>query len=460
MSLSAVLHAKTEEMNSNEKRAMYTVCVVGCKPIGITHAYLFAAAGFKVICADPDQNATSLLARGKAPGCELGTETKLRAYLKTGQLVATSDVKTAVSQSDVVAVTTPVEIDKKRKIDRSDLEKTCKLVGSQLRKGALVIIVSTVGLGTVENVLKEILENASGLKVGTDFGLAYSPDQALQEKASHVIKDNDRVVAASDVRSLNVASTILEITLGKNVKRTDTVKVAEAAALFKKAQKDTSVALANELAHFCEKASIDYLEVQRLANTDSFCELSTPTLSGGSMREEPYLLLEDAENLNVKLRMVQTAKETNALTIKQTANLVADALKSCGKPLRRARVSILGVSQTQNTRSVKREALKDLVSTLESRGARISLYDPYFSDLENTETEHQYKKSLTEAIEGADCLLIVTGHDQFKRLNLKKTRAMLKTSAAIIDLEGVFDPGKVEKEGLVYRGLGRGVWTR
>jgi UDP-N-acetyl-D-mannosaminuronate dehydrogenase len=99
----------------------------------------------------------------------------------------------------------------------------------------------------------------------------------------------------------------------------------------------------------------------------------------------------------------------------------------------------------------------DLVNTLEGRGAKTSIYDPFFTDVETTETQVQYKKNLTEAIEGADCLLILTGHDQFKRLNLQKTKAMLKMPAAIVDLEGVFDSGKVEKEGFIYRGLGKGV---
>ncbi|MCJ7718526.1 nucleotide sugar dehydrogenase [Candidatus Bathyarchaeota archaeon] len=456
MSSSPMFHIKPEEIDSGDKREKYTVSVVGCKPIGIIHACLFAMAGFKVICVDPDQNIVNLLQKGKAPNCRHEIEAKLKAYVKTRYLTVTSDIKTAVSQSDVIAITTPVEIGKKKKTDISNLEKACKSVGAHLRQGTLILIVSTVGLGTVENTLKEILENESGLKAGIDFGLAYSPSQILQEQTLEALKDNERIVAALDLGSLNSASTVLEIISEKGLKKTNNVKAAEAMTLFQATQYDVNTALANELAHFCERAGIDYFEVQKL-NTNASSKLSTPTLADGTAYGEPYLLLEDAENLNVKLWIVQAAKENSKLVVKQAVNLVADALKSCGKTMRRARISILGISQTQNARSTERETLVDLVNTLEGRGAKTSIYDPFFTDVETTETQVQYKKNLTEAIEGADCLLILTGHDQFKRLNLQKTKAMLKMPAAIVDLEGVFDSGKVEKEGFIYRGLGKGV---
>ncbi len=459
MSSSPMFHIKPEEIDSSDKRGKCTVCVAGCKPIGIIHACLFATAGFKVICVDPDQNTVNLLQKGKAPNCRHEIEDKMKAYVKTRCLTITSDIKTAVSQSDVIAITTPVEIGKKKKTDPSDLEKTCKSVGAHLREGTLILIISTVGLGMVENTLKEILENASGLKAGIDFGLAYSPSQILQEQTLEDLTDKERIVAAPDVGSLNSASTVLEIISKKGLKKTDNVKAAEAVTLFQATRYDVDIALANELAHFCEKAGIDYFEVQKLG-TNSSSKLSTPTFADGTAYGEPYLLLEDAENLTVKLGIVQAAKETNKLIVKQTVNLTAEALKSCGKTMRRAKISILGISQIPNARSTQKEALMDLVNTLESRGAKISIYDPYFTNAETPEIQNQYKKNLTETIEGADCLLVLTGHDQFKRLNLQKTKAMLKMPAAIVDLERIFDSGKVEKESIIYRALGRGIWTK
>jgi UDP-N-acetyl-D-mannosaminuronic acid dehydrogenase len=107
-----------------------------------------------------------------------------------------------------------------------------------------------------------------------------------------------------------------------------------------------------------------------------------------------------------------------------------------------------------------RKIVKEIVKSLEAKGSRVSLYDPYFSSDELREMSSQFKKNISESVENADCILILTGHEQFRRLNLKKLKVVMKMPAAIVDLEGVIEPDKVEKEGFIYRGLGRGVWTK
>jgi UDP-N-acetyl-D-mannosaminuronate dehydrogenase len=93
---------------------------------------------------------------------------------------------------------------------------------------------------------------------------------------------------------------------------------------------------------------------------------------------------------------------------------------------------------------------------LEAKGAKINLYDPLFSKNEAADLPRVPKRNVNEAAEGSDCIVLLTGHDQFKRLNLKNLRAMMRTPAAIVDLAGILEPQKVEKEGFIYRGLGRG----
>jgi UDP-N-acetyl-D-mannosaminuronate dehydrogenase len=103
-----------------------------------------------------------------------------------------------------------------------------------------------------------------------------------------------------------------------------------------------------------------------------------------------------------------------------------------------------------------RTATDTFVRMLETKGAKTSLYDPLFSKNELLDATRALKRSLNEAVEGTDCIVILTGQDQFKRLNLKKLQALMKKPAAIVDLVGIIEPQKVEKEGFTYRGLGRG----
>lgn len=457
---SSALQITPEDINNTEKRGKYTIAIIGCKETGVLHAHLFLQAGFNVVCADSDQTITSNLARGKTQFLRHEIELDLKKHLKTGRLTLTNDIKKATSESDIIAITIPAKIDRKKKVDYSSVEHACKQVGSALRRGSVIITMTATAVGMMEGSIKGTLENASGFKAGTDFGLAFSPSQSLTETGAESITNRERIVAAVDRDSLDAAATVLE-TISKNgVKKTANAKLTEAAVLFDATQRDVDAALANELALFCEKAGVDYVEACRLMDANSNPKTGLRSLGYESLQAEPYSLLEDAENLNLKLRIASAARDTNDEVTKHAVDLTKDALKSCGKTMRRARISLLGISRMPNTRSPPRRIVKELAATLETRGARIGLYDPYFLDNEPTEMQHHFYKSLAEAVEGKDCLLILTEHEQIKRLNLKKLKVMMKMPAAIVDLVGIFEPHNVEEEGFIYRGFGRGVWTR
>ncbi len=162
---------------------------------------------------------------------------------------------------------------------------------------------------------------------------------------------------------------------------------------------------------------------------------------------EAYLLLEGAENLNVKLRLPNLARQINEGMVKHAVNLTQDALRSCDKTLRRAKIAVLG---TVNPNA----ATLTFVKMLLQKGAKARLYDPTFKgeflDLSVV------KSSLNDAVEGVDGIVVLTGEEQFRHLNLKKLKAMTASPSVIVDLVGTLDRKTVEAEGFIYRGLGRG----
>jgi nucleotide sugar dehydrogenase len=457
---SMTMQAKPEEINTAEKRGKRHVSIIGCGQTGILQALLFAEAGFKVTCVDADQTIVSRIDKGRVPFLKLEAGAKLKDHVKTGRLSATNEIKETVSRSDIIVITTSVKISSKKKAEYSDLENTCKKIGSSLQRGSLIIVTSLTGIGITEGLIKETLENTSGLKVGTDFGLAYSPIQTRQTRTWEEAANHQRIVAATDRDSLKTASIILETLTKRGVRKTGNVKAAELAALVEVSQRDVNIALANETALLCEKVGVDYAETQKIIGTDTDSLPPTFTLADDGFSDDPYLLLEDSESFNVKPRVVAAARDTNEEAVKHVANLVKDALRSCGKTLKRARIALLGASQTPNVQSPIKRTARKIVETLEARGAKISLYDPYLPENEIAETPYHFKKTLAEVVERADCIIVVTAHDQFKHVNLRKMKLTMKMPAAIVDLEGVMEPSKIEKEGFVYRGLGRGVWTK
>jgi UDP-N-acetyl-D-mannosaminuronic acid dehydrogenase len=348
----------------------------------------------------------------------------LKSFVRRGQLSATSELKNAVSQSDIIIMTLTATNDEKEHPDYLEVESSCKQVGVALRRGALFIYGGIADLGFTEGVIKETLENTSGYRAGEDFGLVYNPAQFFDRQHLASIANQELKVAAMDRNSLEAASTVLGVITRKGVKQIFNVKTAEAALLFTIAREDANVALANELAVFCESAGIDYFETLQLVDIHEKSLVPTVAAEEGD-RSKTYLLLESAENLNAKLRLPALARKINEDMVRHAVNLTKDTLRSCGKTLRRARVAVLGTAKPKTATAI-------FVKMLEKKGAKASLYDPLLSKKKLVNKARMLKRSLNEAVEGTDCIVILGEQGQFKRLNLKKLRAVMKMPAAIV----------------------------
>ncbi|MCL1976986.1 MAG: 3-hydroxyacyl-CoA dehydrogenase NAD-binding domain-containing protein [Candidatus Bathyarchaeota archaeon] len=443
----SVLNLQTQDLDTKEKRAKYTVSIVGCGQIGILYADAFAEAGYRVTCNDENPSLLKRLTKAKNCCTNPEVEIRLKKHIDTGNLTTSSVRKNTVSQSDIIVLAINIRMDAKKKSDTSELEAAYKQVGAALKQGALLIYGGIGGFGSTENLLKEIIENTSGLKEGKDFLLAYNP---LHFSKTHPVKslnNMELIIASANQQSLNIATTVLK-TLTPKVKQTNQVKLAELAVLFKIAQHDTCMALANELAIFCENAGMDYFKVQKLISEGD--SNFWPTIEEEENQKETYLLIESAENLNAKLRLPLLSRQINEEMVKHAINLTQEALRSCDKSLRRARIAVLGTAN-QNT------ATSTYIKSATAKGAKITLYDPLLTKNETLDTTPILKRSLSETVEGADCLVILTGQEQFKRLNLKKLKTVMKSPRALVDLIGITEPEKVQAEGFIYRGIGRGI---
>jgi UDP-N-acetyl-D-mannosaminuronic acid dehydrogenase len=435
----SILSVKPEDVDTAEKRAKYTVSVVGCGQRGILFANAFAEAGFSVICSDANASIAKKVAKGKTILAQTEVETKLKNNVSRGQICVSSERKKAVSQSDIIVIAVGAKINNQKKPDFTQIVSAAKQVGAALHQGSLVIYSGVASLGFVEGTLKETLENNSALKAGSDFGLAYSPTLGKNGSLTSV----ELKIAGIDQTSQEAAFIVLK-TLTKKVKEAPEIKTAEAAALFSIARRDANRALANELAVFCENARIDYFKVlkQLDLNEQSF----VPAVLEEENQEEAFLLLDNAEILNVKLRIPLLARVINAGMVKHAVNLTQNAMKRSGRTLRRAKIAVLGASNPVCL-------FNELIKALESKGAKICLYDPQLKD--TLQDGVAVKNALSEAVEGSDCIMILSEHGSLKSLNLKKLRTLMKMPAVVMDLTGELDGKKVETEGFIYSGFGK-----
>ncbi|MQY61748.1 nucleotide sugar dehydrogenase [archaeon] len=453
--MSRVMKLAGKDLESPEKRREYTVCVVGCGRTGLVTACLFAEAGFNVICVDSSRITVHQLKRRKSPFTESDLRKFIESRIKDSQFMATTNLRKAVSESDILIIGVPASLDKKKKPDYSRLEKTCRDVGMSLNSGSLIIFQNTMGPGITETLAKEILENASGLEAGTDFGLAYSSTLNNSTHPSKDVSNGTKVVGGITKRSLKVACLLLEAITKGEIVRVKNIKTAEAVKLLEEAYKDVNIAFANEFAHFCENAGIDFVKVRNIINPLKFSRMA-----GLHTSRDSYFLVEEAEAVDVKLRMLSLSAKINDETLDHAIRLVRDALRSCQKPLRRAKISVFGISSLPNRKKAANSATKKLVNRLKKSGVSVRVYDPFFSQKELLSMGYTAEASLSKTVEGTDCLIVAVAHDRFTRLNLRRFQMLMKQPAAIVDMGQVVDPVKAEKAGFVYRGFGRGIWTK
>lgn len=451
---------KIRNLDSPEERSKYTITVVGCGRMGLPTACLFADAGFNVICLDLNQQIVNQINSGISPFLEPGLEKLIKKNLKDGRLVATNDVKQAIPKSDIIVIVVNTPINEKKRPDYSNLENACRDIGLNLRSETLIILESTVGPGVTEGLVKETLESTSGLKAGRDFGLAYSPIRATAGRVLYDIINYPRILAAIDEQSLAAARAVLKTIIKGDIVEVSNVKTAEAIKLFENIYRDVNLALANEFAKFCEKAGIDYIEAQTAANTQPYCHLLKPGIISGHIPKDPYLLIYEAEMLGVKLQLPIIARRVNDETVNRAFWLIKDAFRAMEKILKRSKIAVLGISYKPNVKEIKGSLIIDLIKLLQSKGINVRVFDPFYSYEELKSMDLPAEKNLTKTLEGSDCLVIAVGHDRFKRLSLKKIGVLMRKPPAIVDLAQVVDPYRAERGGFIYRGFGRGVWSK
>jgi len=430
--------------------------------MGLPTACLYADAGARVIGVDMNPKIVERVSKGDSPIEEHGLSVILRKAIKANKLTATTNTEEAVTDSDLVFIIVPTMIDRQKRSDYSAVEDACVGIGKGLKNGSLVIFESTCGPGVTERIVKTTIEKYSGLIAGQGFGLAHSPIRAMGGRALQDIQTYAKVVGAFDKKSLEASCAALSVIVKGELIRVRDIKTAELSKLFEAIYRDVNIALANEFALLCEEIGVDYHESMKAANSQPYSHLhSTGTGVGGHcLPVYPYLLTTEAYALDERLRLVLDARKINDLMPRHVAKLASDGLRVCGKSVKRAKAVVLGISYRANVKETRLSPSLELISILKRRGARVSAFDPLFNASEIEALGVASEPTLRKAIEKADCIILATAHDDFKNLDTIDLAAHMSKQGLIIDCTGILDPTSVEKSGLVYRGVGRGLWTR
>lgn len=419
------------------------VAVVGLGRIGLPLAAQFASKGLRVVGCDID---APLVERVDAGACpyedEEGLEPLLKAAHDARLLSATTDTAGAIAASAVAVIIVPVGLTTEQRPDFSALDAAARAVALRLRRGSLVILETTVPVGTTRRRLGALLE-AGGLKAGRDFSLAYSPERVYVGRVLADLRRYPKIVGGVDAESARRAVAFYERALDATVTPVSSCETAEFVKLAETTYRDVNIALANELARAADALGVDVTEAIIAANSQPFSHIHQPGVGVGGhcIPVYPRFLLENAPEMSLP----RTARETNDGMAGYAAEKLARALGGlAGKT-----VLILGLSYRPNIKEAAHSSALLLARELSSRGARVLVHDPYFTDAEMRALGLEPPPAFPPP--HVDALAVQTLHDRYRGLD----PASFPGCAVVLDGRNALRRETVEAAGLRYLGIGR-----
>ena len=366
------------------------VCVVGLGKIGLPLAVQYATKGHSVVGVDINEDVVRSVNAGREPfPGEDRLQELLTTTIESGRLTATSDTQSAVAGSDVVVVVVPLFVDDEARPDFRAMDSATREIANGLTTGTLVIYETTLPVGTTRNRLAPLLEEGSGLKAGSDFFVAFSPERVLTGRVFSDLRKYPKLVGGVNEASLNQARAFYEAVLdfddrpdlarANGVWCMDSAEAAELAKLAETTYRDVNIALANQFAQYGERIGIDVLSVIEASNSQPYSHIHRPGIAVGGhcIPVYPRLYLWNDPTASV----VREARAANAA---MPSAMVGRLVDQCGS-ISGKRVVVLGAAYRGGVKETAFSGVYPVVEALRASGADVTVHDPLYSDEELTE---------------------------------------------------------------------------
>ena len=334
----------------------------------------------------------------------------------------------------IVAVPTPVDGEKRP--DLAALDDATRGIARRLKPGDYVVYESTVYPGCTQERCMPMLERLSGLAAGVDFKVGYSPERINPGDEVHRLSDTVKVVSGCDAEALDTIARIYGEVVGAGLHRAPNMEVAETAKLLENIQRDVNIALMNECAGLSWRLGVDFGEVLAAASTKwNFAPYSPGLVGGHCIGVDPYYLLAKAGELDMRLPLIRTSRQTNEAMGRSVADILLRELAARGKAPQQARILLMGFTYKENVSDIRNTKSMDLFARFVERGAQVEITDPH-ADPE--EVREAYDVKLVEAPHPPyDMAVVAVAHDEYRRLNETFFLNVLSEGGLLADLHSV-----------------------
>jgi len=390
-----------------------TVGIVGLGYVGLPLLRAFFKSGFPVLGFDIDEAKIEKLRKGESYLKHLG-EDYVREMAGSPRFEATAD-GSALARADAVILCVPTPLGAHGEPDMSYIVKSTELVAKVLKKGQVVSLESTTYPGTTRGDCQPILERG-GLQAGRDFFLAFSPEREDPGRKDHDTQTIPKLVGGIDEQSGKLAQQLYAAAI-RQVILVDSAEIAEAAKLLENIYRAVNIALVNELKPVLHSMGIDIWKVVQAAATKPFgfqAFYPGPGLGGHCIPIDPFYLTWKAKEFGHNTRFIELAGEINQHMPHYVVQRAAEGLNQLGKPLKGARVLVIGLAYKPDVDDVRETPAAEIIKLLCERGADVSFHDPHvplFAGMRKYKRFHMDSVALSpERLRATDCVLIVTNH--------------------------------------------------
>jgi UDP-N-acetyl-D-glucosamine dehydrogenase len=380
------------------------IAIVGAGYVGVPLAQTFAEAGRSVLLVDVLETRVDALNRGESHIEDVASDA-LRPLLKSGRFAATTDYD-QLRDVEAILIALPTPLSPQREPDLSIVLGAAAEIAPRLQRGQLVVLESTTYPGTTRERLLPVLEG-SGLRAGSDFNLAFSPERVDPGRADWTTRNTPKIVGGVTPACTERAAALYRGAI-ETVVPVSSPEAAELTKLLENIFRSVNIALVNELAQLCDRMEIDVWEVVEAAATKPFGFMSFkpgPGLGGHCMPIDPFYLTWKAREHDFYTEFIELAGKINENMPYWCVGKVVRALNSQSKPLNGSKVLIVGVSYKEDIGDMRESPALKMIELMREEGAEVSYHDPFVPEL----TEFGLRSQPLDA-DGADCIVIVTAH--------------------------------------------------
>ncbi len=416
----------TEQLTAKKTK----LAVIGLGYVGLPIALEFAK-NTSVIGFDINEKRVEMMREGIDPSNELEAA---EFEQKDIHFTANSE-DLAEAKFFVIAVPTPVNRFKVPNL--TPLIKASETVGKLLKPGDYVVYESTVYPGCTEDDCVPILERESGLKMGRDFKVGYSPERINPGDRVHTLTNVIKVVSGCDELALEEVSKVYELVIDAGVFKAKSIKVAEAAKVIENTQRDLNIALMNELALIFDRMGINTLDVVEAAGTKwNFMKFFPGLVGGHCIGVDPYYLTYKSTELGYKPEVILSGRRINDDISSYVAKKAIQMVIRNGKNVSKAKVLVMGMTFKENVSDIRNSKVIDLVRELESFSLDVHVHDPYAVP---EEVQESYDIQLTKDLDDDyDCVVVAVQHSEYVALTEDFFKSICSNAGGIIDIKSIY----------------------